>query len=439
MSYVVSMPKVVISGAGIGGLTSALALMKLGFEVQVFEQAPELGEVGAGLQIAPNGSRILMALGLADQLETVVCEADYKEVRLWNTGERRRLFDLGEDCRKRFGAPYWFVHRADLHCMLVEAINALAPDAILTGRTGVSCRETAKGVELHFQDGSSASGDVLIGADGVHSRLRGTMFDSPRAEFTGMMSWRGIARMADLPDDLRGHVGTNWVGPGGHVVTYPLRCGEIMNFAGIVERSDWTVESWSTRGTKEECARDFANWHPSIHHMIGVLDRTFKWALLGREPLKSWSRGRVALLGDAAHPTLPFLAHGAIMALEDAAVLARCLRKRRNGRRSHSSDTKQHASDAPLPSSMDQLKTGSDFTIRCSPTPAQRGPISTSSGTARGCASAMTGYSSMMPIPCPWQIFRPRCCKKGNTRDAGSTAGRPRFPTNQLRFIEVDA
>lgn len=323
----VSMPKVLISGAGIGGLTSALALLRLGFEVQVFEQARELGEVGAGLQIAPNGSRILIALGLADQLETVVCEADYKEVRLWNTGERRRLFDLGEDCRKRFGAPYWFVHRGDLHRMLVEAINALAPDAILTGRTGVSCRETAKGVELHFEDGSTASGDVLIGADGVHSRLRGTMFDSPRAEFTGMMSWRGIARMADLPDDLRGHVGTNWVGPGGHVVTYPLRRGEIMNFAGIVERSDWTVESWSTRGTKEECARDFANWHPSIHDMIGVLDRTFKWALLGREPLKSWSRGRVALLGDAAHPTLPFLAQGAIMALEDAAVLARCLKE----------------------------------------------------------------------------------------------------------------
>lgn len=319
------LPTVTICGAGIGGLAAALALLRAGFEVQVFEHARELGEVGAGLQLAPDGSRLLIGLGLQAEMEAVVCEAEYKEVRLWNTGERRRLFDLGEDCRKRFGAPFWFVHRGDLHRILLDAVRNLAPDAIHTGKTGTYCHQGAAGVELHFDDGSAARADVLIAADGVHSRLRSQLFDSPRAEFTGMMSWRGIAKMEDLPKDLRGHAGTNWVGPGGHVVTYPLRRGDVMNFVGIVERSDWIVESWSTKGSREECSKDFVNWHSSIHDMIAVLDQPFKWALLGRKPLNSWCRGRVALLGDAAHPTLPFLAHGSIMALEDAVVLTRCL------------------------------------------------------------------------------------------------------------------
>nr|WP_043871309.1 FAD-dependent monooxygenase [Celeribacter indicus] len=318
-------PKILISGAGIGGLTAALSLLRRGFPVEVYEQAPVLGEVGAGLQIAPDGSRILIELGLEDAMEAVVCEADSKEVRLWNTGERRKLFDLGADSRERFGAPYWFVHRGDLHRVLLDAVLEADPDCVHPGRKCISYSDDGQHVSLQFEDGSTATGDAVICADGVHSILRGQAFASPKPEFTGMMSWRGIARMEDLPEDLRTHAGTNWVGPGGHVVSYALRRGELMNFAGIVERPDWTTESWSTKGTHEECLADFAGWNSSIHDLIRAVDQPFKWALVSRKPLSNWCKGRLTLLGDAAHPTLPFLAHGSIMALEDGYIVARCL------------------------------------------------------------------------------------------------------------------
>lgn len=314
-----------IAGAGIGGLTAALALLQRGFDVRVFEQAAELGELGAGLQISANGSRILRALGLEAALETTVCEAAYKVARIWNTGESRKLFDLGEDSRRRFGAPFWFVHRGDLHRILREAVKALAPDCIHIGKRCVSYSDTGDDVELRFADGSSARGGVLVAADGVHSTLKSQIYASPRAEFIGIMAWRGIAPAEKLPLELREPVGTNWIGPGGHVVTYPLRRGELMNFAGFAERSDWTIEGWSIPGTHDECAADFVGWNEKIHTIIRALAQPYKWALIGRAPLQKWSRGRATLLGDAAHPMLPFLGQGAIMALEDAIVLARCL------------------------------------------------------------------------------------------------------------------
>lgn len=318
-------PRILISGAGIGGLTAALSLLRRGFPVEVYEQAPVLGEVGAGLQIAPDGSRVLIELGLQEAMEAVICEADHKEVRLWNTGESRKLFDLRADARARFGAPYWFVHRGDLHRVLLDAVLEIDPDCVRPGKKSISHWDDGAQAGLHFEDGTAATGDALICADGVHSVLRSQAFASPEPDFTGMMSWRGIARMQDLPKELQTHAGTNWVGPGGHVVTYALRRGELMNFAGIVERPDWTTESWSTKGTHAECLADFAGWHSSIHDLIAALDQPFKWALVSRKPLREWNKGRLTLLGDAAHPTLPFLAHGSIMALEDGYIVARCL------------------------------------------------------------------------------------------------------------------
>jgi len=168
-------------------------------------------------------------------------------------------------------------------------------------------------------------GDLLIGADGVHSQVRRTLFGEGRASFTGFMAWRGVVPMQRLPEQLRRPFGTNWIGPHGHVVTYPLRRGELLNFVTAIERDDWRVESWSERGTVEECQRDFARWHGDVQTIIGCIDIPYKWALLGREPLARWSEGRVSLLGDACHPTLPFLAQGANMALEDGLILTRCL------------------------------------------------------------------------------------------------------------------
>ena len=308
-------------------MTAALALLQRGIDVDVYEQAPELRELGAGIQIAANGTRVLIGLGLEERLRPLVCEAASKEVRIWNTGLTRKLFDLGEDSVKRFGAPYWMVHRGDLHRLLLDAVRELKPDAVHLNARAIGFKQEAGVVDMLLANGQSVRGNVLIGADGVHSQLREQMFQSPKAEFTGLMAWRGLAPMEKLSDDLRRPVGTNWVGPGGHIVTYPIRGNTLLNFVAVVENQEWTSESWTEAGSKEECARDFDGWHPLIHEIIGQFDIPFRWALVGREPLEQWTQGRVTLLGDACHPTLPFLAQGAIMAIEDGLILARCLEK----------------------------------------------------------------------------------------------------------------
>lgn len=318
-------PRVLIAGAGLCGLTTALALLQRGYDVRVFEQAAELREVGAGVQLAANGTRVLIALGLEAAMRAVICEPVGKELRLWTTGQTWRVFDLGLESVQRFGAPYWFAHRGDFHSVLLAAVRAVAPDCVQAGIACTGFAQDADSVTLHLGNGAQVSGDVLLAADGVHSAIRRQMFGEGRARFTGLVAWRGLVAMDRLPPHMRQLVGTNWMGHGGHVVTYPLRRGEVLNFVGVVERDDWQVESWTEAGTRDECARDLARWHDDVQTIIRAIDTPYKWALLGRDPLPRFAEGRVCLLGDAAHPTLPFLAQGANMALEDAMVVARCL------------------------------------------------------------------------------------------------------------------
>lgn len=319
------MSRILIAGAGIGGLTAALALIQRGHTVRIFEQAANLREVGAGLQLGANGTRVLIALGLRSAMERIVCEPAGKEIRLWSTGQTWKLFDLGESSVRRYGAPYWMVHRGDFHSVLRDAVHAADPDALHTGTAATGFAQDDAGITLMLASGEPVRGDALIGADGVHSAIRQHMFGVSRAQFTGIMAWRGLIPMQRLPAHLQRLVGTNWNGIGGHVVTYPLRRGEILNLVGARERDDWQVESWTEAGTIAECLRDFEGWHEDIQCMIRAIDTPFKWALLGREPLPRFSIGHATLLGDAAHPTLPFLAQGANMAIEDGMVLARCL------------------------------------------------------------------------------------------------------------------
>lgn len=319
---------VLIAGAGIGGLAAALALLQKGFDVDVYEQAAELKEVGAGVQISPNGNRALDALGVFETLRALSCKTEAKEIRLWSTGQTWNLFDLGAEAVERYGFPYITVYRPDLLQVLADAVRARKPDAIHLGRRvrGVSQRD--RRVTLNFDKGESVAGDVLIGADGVHSVVRAVLFGADRPTFSGMIAWRGTIPMEDLPPRFARSVAINWVGPGGHVVHYPLRAGRLMNFVGVTERSDWHVESWNMRGTSEECAGDFKGWHEDIHVLIDrAAPSLFKWALMGRDPLDHWTVGRVTLLGDACHPTLPYLAQGAVMAIEDGVVLGRCMEK----------------------------------------------------------------------------------------------------------------
>jgi salicylate hydroxylase len=178
---------------------------------------------------------------------------------------------------------------------------------------------------VQFENGQSAIGSAIIGADGIHSQVRRALFGLGRPEFTGCIAWRGLIAMDRLPPHLAQLVTTNWLGPHGHVLHYPVRRGELMNFISIVERDDWQVESWIVEGSKDELAGDFRGWHDDVHTLIGKIDTPYKWALLARGPMESWADRRIALLGDACHPTLPFLGQGAVMAIEDAYVVAACL------------------------------------------------------------------------------------------------------------------
>jgi len=322
--------KIAIIGAGIGGLTAAIALLKKGFDVTVLEQAAALGEVGAGIQMASNATGVMYRLGLGDALEAVACEPIGKRIRLWNTGQIWPLFDLGAVSRANYGYPYFTVHRADLHAILVAGVKALKPDAIRLGVRVVGFEQTDRGVRVTASDGVAYEADAAVGADGVHSRTREALFGPDAPRYSGVMAWRGVIPTDRLPAALREPYGSNWVGAGAHVIQYPLRGGELMNFVGAVEGNRWDIESWSEAGTHEECLEDFKGWHEDVQTLIRAIDTPYKWVLKVRDPMETWSKGRITLLGDACHPTLPFLAQGACMAIEDGYILARALEKYRD-------------------------------------------------------------------------------------------------------------
>lgn len=316
---------ILIVGGGLGGLTAALALQRRGFTVRVLEQATELREVGAGIQLGPNATRVLYELGLERELLAVAAPAAGKRIRLWSTGQTWPLFDLGARSAERYGFPYLTIYRADLHRELARAVRALDANAIVLNARVRAVTQTDEVAMASLEDGRSFTAPVLIGADGVHSAVRASLAGHDDARFSGQLAWRGVIDAKRLPARLRAPYAVNWVGPGAHVIHYPLRRGELINFVGILERDDWQIESWTEAGSVDECANDFAGWHEDVQTLIRSLDQPFKWALMLREPLRKWTSGRITLLGDACHPALPMLASGAAMAIEDGLVLARAL------------------------------------------------------------------------------------------------------------------
>ncbi len=319
--------KVVIVGGGIGGLAAALALVRRGIDVDVYEQARELRELGAGVQISPNGTRVLHALGLKEALERVQVLPAGKIIRLWNTGQSWKVFEVGLESVKRYGFPYITIHRGDLHDVLAQALLAAKTGAVHLGRRCIGLAQTPDRVELRFETGEPVTAKLVVGADGLHSVVRESLFGAAKPEFCGLMAWRGIVPVARVPATIAWNIGTNWIGPGGHAVHYPLRGGTLLNVVGLRERTDWTVEGWNVRGTTEEMLNDFRGWHPDLLALFRNIDEPYKWALALRPTMERWSRGRCTLVGDACHPMVPFLAQGAVMAIEDGFVLARCLQK----------------------------------------------------------------------------------------------------------------
>jgi salicylate hydroxylase len=317
--------RIVVIGGGIGGLTTVLALLKRGFDVEVYEQAAQLGEVGAGIQISPNGTRILYALGLEEALRGIQVKPLRKELRHWRTGKTWNWYELGATTTERYGFPHLLLHRGDLHGILIDAVRRLKPNAIHVARRCVGVSQTDDHAEVRFDSGETVDAAFVIGADGIHSKVRESLFGPSRPEFTGCVAWRAVVPMQRLPDGVATMVSTNWLGPRGHLLYYPIRGGELLNFLSIVERDDWQVESWTIQGTTSELANDFPGWHSDVQTIIQNIDAPYKWALMVRGPMQQWSKGRVTLLGDACHPTLPFLGQGGVMAIEDAYIVAACL------------------------------------------------------------------------------------------------------------------
>jgi salicylate hydroxylase len=310
------MPRALIIGGGIAGLATALCLRHFGIECQVFEH----GEVGAGIQMTPNAVKALRALGLEPALDEVGFRPAAIVARDLLSG--RRLFEipLGQAAERLYGAPYYLVHRADLISLLAKALT----EQPITLRTRCCALEqTSRGVRAFLEGGRSIEGETLIGCDGINSAIRESMYGIQPASFTGNMCWRATVPVGDsVPKDAGGEA-TLWMGPSSHVVTYPIRRGQLMNIVAVHESPVWTEQTWSLEGDAEELRRKFTRVHDDLKAHLGAVEQCFKWGLFDRDPLPRWSSGRVTILGDAAHPMLPFLAQGAAMAIEDAYVLAR--------------------------------------------------------------------------------------------------------------------
>jgi salicylate hydroxylase len=320
---------VLIAGAGVGGLTAALAIAQRGFRVVVFEQTQELDEVGAGIQLSPNASRILIALGLGDRLRPHVVAPE--ELRVVNAPTARMLAraPLGAFAEQRYGAPYWVIHRGDLQAVLVEAVRA-HPDISLRLATRVEDfalhRNGVTISVLASQRAAEERGAALVAADGLWSTLRTRLGDAGEARFARHTAWRALLPADAVIADLRAPVVNLWFGRNAHLVHYPIRGGSLINVVAII-RDDWREGGWNAPGDRDEILARYpaGRWPPPARAILGAAPKWHKWALYDRAPLAQWGTGAVTLLGDAAHPMLPYLAQGAAMAIEDAAVLAQRL------------------------------------------------------------------------------------------------------------------
>ena len=314
-------------GAGLGGLAAASNLLMAGHDVTIFEQAPALGEVGAGIQVSANAMHVLNHLGLADAMAGIGVKPGAYVFRLYDTGEEIHRFALADEHERLNGAPYYQVHRADFHEILADKAQSLKPDVVRLNSRAVDFVEDGEGVTVTFADGSSARGDLLIGADGLKSVVRRKIAGDVPATYTGDAAWRLTIPSERLPKDFMGYVMSVWMGPGGHAVCYYLRRGEIFNFVGLIEKTEVSAESWTNKLPWEALKADFVGWHDDIQLVIDTADRDacYLWSLHNRPPIRNWSLKRTTLLGDSAHPTLPYLAQGAVMAIEDGAVLTRAL------------------------------------------------------------------------------------------------------------------
>ncbi|WP_018698515.1 FAD-dependent monooxygenase [Amorphus coralli] len=313
-----------ICGGGVGGLCAGIALQRLGHSVSIFEQTARFGRVGADINLTPNAVHALDGLGVGEAARATAARPTHRISRMWDSGEETSRLPLSSAAEERYGAPQLTLHRADLLSILTEALGA---DTLAFGHRIAGVEPVADGATITFADGSSRTFDVVIGADGIHSVVRHALFGDDHPTFTGIVSHRGVFPRAAAGDLANLDAFTKWWGPTSdyQIVTFPLSHGQEIFVFSTTPRSDWTEEGWTIPGDLAALREAYKDFHPEARALLNALDEVTSSALHVREPLPTWSKGCITILGDAAHPMVPFMAQGACMAIEDAIVLARAL------------------------------------------------------------------------------------------------------------------
>ena len=314
--------RIAVIGGGIGGLTAARALLRRGLEVHVYESSPELKEIGAGVALGPNAMKALRSLDLEAPVRAIGYQSDYQQLRTW----KGRIISRTDPMisARRFGASGCTIHRADLLDVLAQSIPASIVslsarcDSVTTSDDGATAR---------FTDGTQIEADVIVGADGIHSAVRASLFGPDAPQFTGKICYRSVIPVADLPARRLEPYEGLWLGPHGTIVNYGVRRGELINVVAHYEDATYKHESWIAECDREEILDRYRRWHPSLQEVFAAGKLWYKWALYDRDPIPAWTKGRATILGDAAHPMLPYLGQGAGQAIEDGCVLAAALDK----------------------------------------------------------------------------------------------------------------
>jgi salicylate hydroxylase len=314
--------RIAVIGGGIGGLTAALSLRQAGFAVDVYEQAPELTQIGGGINMGPNAVRILRRLGLAAGLDREGVRPLSTHQRRWQNGRTLQRAPLNPLCEELYGAPHITIHRADLLDVIASGFPA---ENIHLGHRLIGLESKGEGIEAWFENGARITADILVGADGINSTVRAALFGEEALVFAGCVAYRGLVPVERITDLALETGNQSWVGPGAHLVHYPVSRGRLLNFVGWTEHDEWNREDWTDRATVARALAAFEGWHPQVRRIISAADTCFIWALFDRDPLLRWSLGRTTLLGDACHPMYPFMGQGAAQAIEDGAALAACL------------------------------------------------------------------------------------------------------------------
>ena len=311
--------RIAVIGGGIGGLTTAISLLQAGFDVQVYEQSRLLSEVGAGINIGPNASRILSRLGLGEECAKVAFRSPFFHQRRWDDGRTLTKTPLGTAIEAEFGAP----HISSIAANCIRCWPRPCRPSACISRTAASASSRRQTVcERQFENGAEIEADVLIAADGIFSAVRRALLGPERPRFA-CRAYRGLIpaeRVRDIPPES-----TAFLGPGRHFIHYFVSAGRMLNFVGHVEQEDWISESWTEPGSVDDLRAAYAGWHPQVQRVIDAVDETFIWAVLDRPPISRWTYGRITMLGDACHPMIPFMGQGGAQAIEDAAAITACL------------------------------------------------------------------------------------------------------------------